>query len=277
MVDEVVARFGVNQYGMHAMALHQVIHYFREMLRLKINFEHRGGVRADRAVDQLTPVAELAREVFSQLSLELRRALAGFGLVVNVGMVAGEFLQRQGVSPPGRLRKAARFTFSEALDSVGCMRILFVLLMVAGPSAWAAVDLRAELQHAAAKQDPDFPDGKSLQLVRFAHVCDLSTKDGLVHVVDERIVMTGMLAPRGQHQIAFFDQNQKFLGKLHYVASMPLWCEGAKLYLFGSWDGSLPGQDYCAAENCNVVEMEGGKISLSHEKKYGSSGGVEDR
>lgn len=66
----------------------------------------------------------------------------------------------------------------------------------------------------------------------------------------------------------------------------PFWCEGSKIYFFGC--GSFPGT-HPATEleslfedpelaSGNVLDLSGGvdAILLRREKKYGSSGGIED-
>jgi hypothetical protein len=154
------------------------------------------------------------------------------------------------------------------------LKILILVALISLP-AFAAKDLRSELQTAAAKKDKDFPDGKGVKLTRFAHVCDLATKGGLMHVVDQRAVLTGMLAPRGRNKISFYDEKLRLTGQLRYIQSAPLWCEGGKLYLFGGLDGGEACKDKL---KCNVVDWGAGgtEPKLLHEKMYGSSGGVED-
>lgn len=140
-------------------------------------------------------------------------------------------------------------------------------------------DIRLDLQKSAAKEDPHFPDGKTVLLTHFSIACQLETSGGPIYVVDQRAVVAGMLAPRGQNQISFFNWDLKFLASLRYVASRPLWCEGAKVFLFGGWDGAMPGDTRCASgTDCNVVgwSTETNGFKLFHEKRYGSSGGIED-
>lgn len=142
-----------------------------------------------------------------------------------------------------------------------------------------ADDLRSELQTSASAQDPKFPDGKNSQLTHFSVACELKNESDVIYVVDQRAVLTGMLAPRGLNQVSFFNKQHKYLGYLRYVASRPLWCEGQKLFLFGGWDGALLGDNRCATgSDCNVVEwdFQQQQFKLSHEKKYGSSGGIDD-
>lgn len=140
-------------------------------------------------------------------------------------------------------------------------------------SAPPPTNLRVALLEAAKRGDPEFPDGRSVQLTHFSHVGELRAADGQrIFVVDQRAVLTGMLAPLGQNRIAFFDENLRYLGSIGYVFSRPLWCEGSQLYLFGDLDGVATGFEG------NVIDVTHGfpKIQVYHESVYGSSGGIED-
>jgi hypothetical protein len=151
----------------------------------------------------------------------------------------------------------------------------------AGACSAAEIDLYRRLKAAAAEQDPNYPDGVDLQLTHFSLVCNLARENGAgdLYVVDQRAVLTGMQSPRGQNAISLFDSHFKFLGRISYVMSRPLWCDSAKLFLFGAWDGALPGDQLCSSDlGCNVFQWDdlNSKIKMSHEKQYGSSGGVDD-
>lgn len=142
-----------------------------------------------------------------------------------------------------------------------------------------SLDLRQRLLIVAEKEDPNFPNKIGSQLTHFSHVCELKGERQKIYVVDQRSVLTGMLAPRGNNQISFFDEKQKFIASIKYIGSRPLWCEGERLYLFGGWDGAMPGDYRCASGNdCNVIlwNETTGLLKLVHEKKYGSSGGIDD-
>jgi hypothetical protein len=133
-----------------------------------------------------------------------------------------------------------------------------------------AEGLRLRLLAEARRSDPDFPDGRWGKLTHFVHVGTLETSDGPISVVDRRAVLTGMLSPRGQNYITFFDRDEKYLGKIHYIEGQPLWCEGGKLYLWGREDlGGAGG---------NVIDLTAGYRNpvVRSESAYGSSGGTED-
>ncbi len=136
-----------------------------------------------------------------------------------------------------------------------------------------SIDVRELLLESAKKGDPGFPNGKEVLLTHFSHVGHLMTASGeRIHVVDRRAVLAGMLAPGGQNYITFFDGRHQFLGKIHYIGSRPLWCDGSRLYLFGDLDGA-PGELIG-----NVIDVSKGYSSLTayHASAYGSSGGIED-
>src|SRR5204862_4038457 len=93
-------------------------------------------------------------------------------------------------------------------------------------------DVRSALLASAKRSDPDFPDSHNLVLTHFSHVGQLVSSSGeVIYVADRRAVIAGMLAPRGQNYITFFDDQFRYLGKVGYALSRPLWCEGSRLYL----------------------------------------------
>jgi hypothetical protein len=146
-------------------------------------------------------------------------------------------------------------------------------------------DVRSLLLASAKAQDPDFPDGRNVQLTRFAYIGAMDTPEGPVHVVQRLAVLTGMLAPRGIPKLDFYDRNHRLLASLWWPGGEPLWCEGSKVYLFGSaCEGPFPADDATRAlfeeDECpggNVIDLSEGfrKAVLRLEKRYGSSGGIE--
>jgi len=141
------------------------------------------------------------------------------------------------------------------------------------PSARVS-DIRSSLLASASLGDADFPDGHSMVLTHFSHVGQLVSSSGqVVYVADTRAVVPGMLAPRGRNYIAFFNSQFRYLGKVGYVSSRPLWCEGSRLYLFGDLDGVATGL------SGNVIDIADGYEHLTayHAQAYGSSGGVGDQ
>jgi hypothetical protein len=136
-----------------------------------------------------------------------------------------------------------------------------------------ALDVRAALLASAGKSDPDFPEGREMVLTHFSHVGQLVTSSGeIIYVGDRRAVIAGMLAPRGQNCITFFDSQFRYLGKIGYVASRPLWCDGSRLYLFGELDGFATGL------SGNVIDVADGYQHLRayHANVYGSGGDAEE-
>jgi hypothetical protein len=134
-------------------------------------------------------------------------------------------------------------------------------------------DVRASLLAAAKKSDPGFPDGRNTVLTHFSHVGQLLSSNGeVIYVADRRAVIAGMLAPRGQNFVTFFDSQFHYLGKIGYVASRPLWCDGSRLYLSGDLDGFATGW------SGNIIDVAGGFENLRayNARVYGSSGGIDD-
>jgi hypothetical protein len=150
--------------------------------------------------------------------------------------------------------------------------LLLAVVFFSWGCAQVPFDIRSALLAAAKAGDPDFPDGKSIQSTHFSHVCEIKTdrSDG-IYVADQRAVLLGMASPRGMNYILFFDGALRFLGKLRYSSSRPLWCDEGKLYLFGDLDGD-------PNLNGNVVDLSGGyeRLRVYHESVYGSSGGIYD-
>lgn len=140
----------------------------------------------------------------------------------------------------------------------------------ASPSPQIAPEnIRQVLLASAQASDPDLsPNNSGLILTHFSHVCELSTDEGeTIYVGDRRAVLAGMLAPRGINYITFFAEDFTYLGKYQYVTARPLWCDGGKLYLFGSLDaGDVPSGN-------NVIDVSRGfqRVRFYYEEEYGSS------
>jgi len=139
-------------------------------------------------------------------------------------------------------------------------------------------DVRTALLDSARHTEPGFPDGRQVLLSHFSHVGRLVTSQGdVIYVADQRGVIADMRAPRGRNFIVFFDHRFRYLGKIGYVQSRPLWCDGSRLYLFGDLDGfPQPGQSI--PPGGNVIDVAGGYGSIRsyHIHAYGSSGGIDD-
>lgn len=145
------------------------------------------------------------------------------------------------------------------------------------PSAISG-DVRTALLSAASDSDPRFPDGRDVILTHFSYVGELWTARGeRIFIADQRAVLAGMLAPRGQNRISFFDDRFQYLGSIAYVHSRPLWCDGSKLYLFGDLDGFPQlGQTYPPGGNVIDVSLGFDGLTSYNARVYGSSGGIED-
>ena len=110
-------------------------------------------------------------------------------------------------------------------------------------------DVRDGLMQSSRKDDPDFPTGDGSKLVRFAYVGRVESPQGQLYVVDMRLVLTGMLSPRGNNYVVFFDENHNWLGKERYILTQPLWCRGSKVFLHGvDTDGATQGNAWDLSE-----------------------------
>ena len=119
------------------------------------------------------------------------------------------------------MRLAVRIStiFVAALFSVSCV---------------ATSDIRTQMLRASQTDDPNFPDGRQRKLTQFAYIGNLAVNGSIVRVVAVRSVICGMLAPRGQAWLGFYDRSGRFIGEHAIdVRSPPLWCEGHYVYFSG--------------------------------------------
>lgn len=159
-----------------------------------------------------------------------------------------------------------------------------LLCILAGCSSPA--DVRSRLESVV---QPD--DG--LQQTQFAYIGTVATPDGPLYVATQRLVITGMPAPRGQAWLHLFDKNYSLVNSYSLSnLTQPLWCEGTKIYLFGFGyhEGILPDEELAGlfrypdqeAERefgyptGNVIDFCNGARSpvMRREWRYGSSGGI---
>jgi hypothetical protein len=150
----------------------------------------------------------------------------------------------------------------------------------------AANDIRSELEKRVVP-------GEGLQQTQFAYIGIVESPDGPLYVATQRLVLTGMPAPRGQAWLHVFDADRALV-RSYSLANLPdpLWCEGTKIYCAGfgycaeippddkliaifGWPGSETERGYPTG---NVIDFANGATSpvMRREKRYGSSGGVDD-
>jgi hypothetical protein len=139
---------------------------------------------------------------------------------------------------------------------------------------------------------------KGVQQTEFAYIGDVQTDQGAYHVVEQGLILTNMLAPRGlPTRLLLFSDNTRLVAVYEAdfaTAVWPLWCERSRVYLAGfsslhfadSVNHRIPpdprlarlfsGTDQIPAGN--VIDFSHGPLepSLTREKRYGSSGGIED-
>ena len=144
---------------------------------------------------------------------------------------------------------------------------IFVPMIVGckSPSkASASVDIRDDLIEAVRRGDPDFPNGREVLLTHFSYVGRVNSVQGQIFVIDMRSVLSGMLSPRGLNYVVFVSDQLRFLGKVSYIDSRPLWCDGSKVILFG---GITANQG-----SGNVIDLAQGyaELRVIREKIYGS-------
>jgi hypothetical protein len=165
-------------------------------------------------------------------------------------------------------------------------RIIWLLGIFIISGCVTTIDVRSQLEQQVLPET-------GLQQMQFAYIGTVKTPDGPLYVAIQRLVLTGMHSPRGQSWLHLFSQNCRLvnsysLGEL----AEPMWCEGSKIYLFGFGysRGIPPDEDlrrlfrYPEAEKefgyptGNVIDFcRGSRLPvMRREKRYGSSGGIDD-
>ncbi len=129
------------------------------------------------------------------------------------------------------------------------------------------------------------PTSDGLQQTQFALIGELEAPEGTFYVAHQKLVLTGMLAPRGQGHLLLFDSKRKLVASFWLISAYPLWCEGSRVYLWGNglaWnipvDPRITELWPESAEGGNVIDFSRGlhQPYITREKRYGSSGGIED-
>lgn len=130
------------------------------------------------------------------------------------------------------------------------------------------------------------PSSEGLQQTQFALIGQVVTHEGKFHVALQRLVLTSMLAPRGQAKLLLFNAKRGLVASYSLLRAYPLWCEGSRIYLGGEgftygeipMDPRVTALDPESALGGNVIDFSHGihKPFMTREKKYGSSGGIED-
>ena len=130
--------------------------------------------------------------------------------------------------------------------------------------------------------------GAGLQQTQLAHIGHVDTSEGRFEVAVQHLVLTGMLAPRGQTHLVLFTPDGKLAKRFWYPCfqNEPLWCEGGKLYLAGfAYVPGVPVDPLIVSRfasdevaTANVIDFSDGIANavLRRETRYGSSGGIED-
>jgi hypothetical protein len=79
------------------------------------------------------------------------------------------------------------------------------------------------------------PNG--VQQNKFAYIGDIQTDKGTYHIVEQGLVLTDMLAPRGlPTHLLLFSDNARLIAVYEgdFATDLwPLWCEGSRIYLAG--------------------------------------------
>jgi hypothetical protein len=134
--------------------------------------------------------------------------------------------------------------------------VTLILFSVFGCSTNSGADARELMLKAARSQDRHFPNEKDVKLTQFAYIGLVNAKGQSLYVINVRSVIPGMLAPRGNSWLDFFDNPNHLLGTA-LISGQPLWCEGSRIYFFGSQsNGDTEGNALEVADgidNCKFV------------------------
>ena len=154
----------------------------------------------------------------------------------------------------------------------------FTFLTVVGGCA-APSDLYERMTYAARPDD-------GVQQTQLAHIGHIDTRDGRFEVCVQLLVLKGMLAPRGLRNLLLFSSSGELSKTYSAMNCTPLWCEGGRIYLSGSgWVPGIPIDPAIAGRfasdempSGNVIDFSDGleHAIVTREKRYGSSGGIED-
>lgn len=186
----------------------------------------------------------------------------------------------------GRANRGPGSPFNEAMGQLGfviclSMRWIIAIILAAVGACGCATqgNLWSDLERAGR------PSSEGLQQTQFALIGQIVTPEGRFHVALQRLVITGMLAPRGQAKLLLFDANRRLVASYSLATASPLWCEGSRVYLSGEgFAYNIPVDPRVAslypdsAAGGNVIDFSHGihQPCITREKRYGSSGGIED-
>ena len=119
-----------------------------------------------------------------------------------------------------------------------------------------------------------------VQQTQFAHIGRVVTDEGTFEVATQSRVTAGMMAPRGRPmRLLLFDSVGKLVSSYEaafFKAGVPLWCEGARVYLWGfsSWNVSdtFNGRSRSAHSRASrKVSLRKSISRFSHRKRAGFS------
>jgi hypothetical protein len=129
------------------------------------------------------------------------------------------------------------------------------------------------------------PASDGVHQTRLAAIGEIQTPEGRFYVAQQSLVLTGMLAPRGMSKLLLFDMRRRLVASYDILSAVPLWCEGPRIYLGGHGlvhkvpvDPRIMALYPDSAEGGNVMDFSRGihEPFITREKRYGSSGGIED-
>jgi hypothetical protein len=109
------------------------------------------------------------------------------------------------------------------------LRHAFLILTIVGVAGCASHDDLYDRMNTAAKPR------EGLQQAQFAHIGHIDTADGRYEVAVQRLILTGMLAPRGEPpNLLLFSPDGRLVKSFDAEYSNPaepLSCKGGKIYL----------------------------------------------
>ena len=145
---------------------------------------------------------------------------------------------------------------------------------------------RSEMNWKALNKAASSTVTKGLQQTLLAVIGEISIGQNSYTVCHQKLVIKGMPSPRGQSNLLLIDSKGKLAAEYSIISGVPLWCEGARIYCFGTEmllqgiavDPKIDEMYPNSANGGNVIDFAKGvkEPVITREKKYGSSGGILD-
>ncbi|MHC5056779.1 MAG: hypothetical protein ACYTKD_19005 [Planctomycetota bacterium] len=105
--------------------------------------------------------------------------------------------------------------------------------------------------------DRDKSLASDVKLTHFAHIGEVHSSVGQLHVVYVQQVIRHMLCPRGAAFLLFFDPRCVLRAKINITNRQPLWCSGSYVFMFGRfrWLGRESGNAWDVSRGPDDIRL----------------------